>query len=73
METDGEFILDIIFDGIQYTENRKITNSTTDKAGKTTNSYSSKVVFYLPITIRILGARQNTMVTFEIRNFKNLQ
>lgn len=73
LEAHGEFILDIIFDGIQYTENRKITNSTTDKAGKITNSYSYKVVFYIPITIRILDADQITMTTFEIRNSKNLQ
>ncbi|MBK9109054.1 MAG: hypothetical protein IPM92_11995 [Saprospiraceae bacterium] len=73
LEADGEFIIDILLDGIQYTENRKITNSTADKAGKITNSYSYKVVFYIPITIRILDANQNTMTTFEIRNSKNLQ
>jgi len=73
LETGGEFILDIIFDGLQYVENRKITNSTKDKAGKTTISYSYKIVFYIPITIRILDANQKTMTTFEIRNSRNLQ
>lgn len=73
LETGGEFIVDIIFDGLQYADNRKITNSTTDRAGKTTNSYSYKIVFYIPITIRILDAQQNAMTTFEIRNSRNLQ
>lgn len=73
LDIGGEFILDIIFDGIQYMENRNITNSTKDMAGKTTNSYSYKIVFYIPITIRILDAQQNAMTTFEIRNSRNLQ
>lgn len=72
VEANGEFILDVILDGIQYNENRTITNSSTDKSGKITNSYQFKISFYIPVTIRILDNSQKIISTKEIRNARHL-
>jgi hypothetical protein len=71
LQSGGEFILDIILDGLQYAENRRITHTSTDKPAKT--SYSQKIVFYVPVTVRILDANQQSITTMEIRNAKNVQ
>lgn len=73
IESGGEFIVDIIIDGLQNTENKRMTNASNDKSGKTKTSYYHRVVFYVPVTVRIVDANQKTIATQEIRNSKNLQ
>lgn len=70
VENRAEFILYIVIDGLQYAENKRMTYTSTDKPPKT--SYSQKIIFYVPITVRILNASQQNIITLEIRNSRNV-